>query len=107
MNRDVNAIICQPLGGSSERNQGRDTAICKEDLAVLACEIGVQAGIIRGCVAVNYPGVPVVTYFGLWRAGSGVTVADNPCIIAIDESGVRQFTNGIVTYAREPFAKAD
>ena len=107
MHRNVDAVVCQPLGGSFERNQRGDTATGKENLAILACEVSVQTGILRSCVAVNYHGVPVVTYFGLRRAGGGVAVTDNFGVDAIDPSGKWQFTNGTVTYASEPFAKAD
>lgn len=107
MNRDVDAVICQPLGGSCERNHGGDTAVGKEDLAILAGEIGVQAFPLGGSVGVDCDGVPVVTYFGLWRTGGGVAVADDFCIVAIDPKAIRQFTYGIVAYARKPFAKAD
>lgn len=107
MHSDVNSVVCQPLSGCCERNQRRNTAIGKEDLAILACEIGVQAFILCGSVGVDCYRVPVVTHLWFWRAGSGVTVAYNLCIVAIDPSGKRQFTNGIVAYAREPFAKTD
>lgn len=107
MNRNVDAIVCQPLGGCCDRNQGADTAVGKEDLAILAGEVCVQVCILGGSVGINCDGVPVVTYFGLWRTGGGVAVSDDFSIVAIDASGVWQFTNGIVTYAREPFAKAD
>ena len=107
MHSDVNSVIRQSLGGSCERNQGRDTATGKEDLAILAGQISVQVGIFCSHVAINDDGVPIVTYFGLRRAAGGVAVADNFGIVAIDASGVRQFTNGIMAYPCKPFAKAD
>lgn len=106
MNRDVDAVVCQPLGCCSDRNQGADTAVGKEDLAILAGEVCVQVCILGGPVGVYCDGVPVITHLRFWRAGSGVTVADNLCIVAIDPKAIRQLTNGIMAYPCEPFTEA-
>lgn len=106
MNRYVDAVVCQPLGGCCDRNQGADTAVGKEDLAILAGEICVQAFPLGGSVGVDYNRVPVVTHLWFWRAGSGVAVTDNLCVVAIDPKAIRQLTNGIMAYPCEPFTEA-
>lgn len=106
MNCDVDAVVCKTLGSCCDRNQGADTAVSKEDLAILAGEVGVQVCILGGPVGVYCDGVPVVTYFGFWRTGSGVAIADDFGIVAIDPKAIRQFTNGIMAYPCEPLAEA-
>lgn len=106
MNRDVDTVVSKPLSGCCERNQGRDTAVGKEDLAILAGEICVQAFILGGRVAVDGDWVPVVTHFRFWRSAGVVAIADDFGVVAIDTCGERQFTNGIMAYPCEPPAEA-
>lgn len=102
----VDAVVCQPLGGCCDRNQGADTAVGKEDLTILACEIGVQTCIFGGRVGVDDHGVPVVTHFRFLRSRWRVGIANDFGVGAIDPSGIRQFTNGIMTYPCEPLTEA-
>lgn len=104
--RDVDSVVCQPLDGCFERNQGRDATACKEDLAILASDVSVQAFILGGHVAVNDDGVPVVTHLGFRCSGSVVAVAYDFGVATTDTCGKRQFTNGIVAYACVPLAEA-
>lgn len=45
MHRDVDVILCQPLGSGCERNKGSDTAALQGSLAFFAGYVGVHAGI--------------------------------------------------------------
>lgn len=106
MHRDVDIILCKPLNGGINRNQGSDSASLQSSLAVFAGDIGINAGVFLIIEFIKIYRIPVIADRRFLCSGRGIGVADDVRRSAVYLKTIGQLSDGTIAYACEPLAVA-